>query len=575
MKKELIFSVLFLFIGAITLNAQWSSDPMVNTKICDTTGEQALVKVSLTKDGGAYIGWFDTRSGSYAVYLQKVNSSGVSQFAPGGILISNNTQSTSLVGWDMKTDAAGNAVLAFSDIRSGTLNPYIYKVSPSGTMLWGANGITLTDSSSVYQANPVIACTPDTGVVVAWIYSSTPRKVAMQRFNAAGVPQWGAIKKLASGTNALFDWPAVIPSDSNNVILLYSYYTGSFISPQNYKLFTQKFNPAGNPLWGNPQDTIYNLGRVNGFYTPYLTSDGNGGAIYCWQDDRDMNNLQSVFVQRKTASGTLMFPTDGVECTNLSTNNHFAPIGTYMPATGETYVFWSESNSGQTLAGGLLGQKFSSTGSKLWDAAGVSFKPMNNNTFSSLYVVSRDTNVYISWNETAYGSTNCAIRTFKTGPGGTLGWTGSIINASTILSNKIRMNYIMNQYGMGIMAWEDLRADGGGIYAQNINLNGTLGNAVSVNPVGDIIPVKFNLNQNYPNPFNPVTKINFAIPKQGFVTLKVYDMLGRVVSELLSSYKQAGSYSVDFNAGNLSSGVYFYKLDVNGFSDIKKMILVK
>lgn len=575
MKKELIFSVLFLFFSAIALNAQWSSDPMVNTKICDTTGEQALVKVSPTKDGGAYIGWFDTRSGSYEVYLQKVNATGVSQFAQGGILISNNTQSSSLVGWDMKTDAAGNAILAFSDIRSGTLNPYIYKVSPSGSMLWGSNGITLTDSSSVYQANPVIACTPDTGVVVAWIYSSTPRKVAMQRFNAAGVPQWGAIKKLASGTNALFDWPAVIPSDSNNVILLYSYYTGTFISPQNYKLFTQKFNPAGNPLWGNPQDTIYNLGHVSGFYTPYLTSDGNGGAIYCWQDDRDMNNLSSVFVQRKTASGTLMFPTDGVECTNLSTNNHYAPIGTYMSATGETYVFWSESNSGQTLSGGLLGQKFSSNGTKLWDAAGVTFKPMDNNTFSSLYVVSRDTNVYVSWDETAYGSTNSSIRTFKTGPGGTFGWTGSIINASSVLSNKIRMNYIMNQYGMGIMAWEDERADNGGIYAQNINLSGTLGNAVSVNPDGDVIPVKFNLNQNYPNPFNPTTTISFDLPDNNFVSLKVYNSIGKEISTLISKSLNAGSYKVTFDASKLSSGIYFYRLTSGNFNSVKKMILIK
>ena len=102
-----------------------------------------------------------------------------------------------------------------------------------------------------------------------------------------------------------------------------------------------------------------------------------------------------------------------------------------------------------------------------------------------------------------------------------------------------------------------------------------LTNITGITPISTQLPSSYSLSQNYPNPFNPVTKINFAIPKQGFVTLKVYDMLGRMVSELLSGYKQAGSYSVDFNAGNLSSGVYFYRLEVNGFSDIKKMILVK
>lgn len=89
------------------------------------------------------------------------------------------------------------------------------------------------------------------------------------------------------------------------------------------------------------------------------------------------------------------------------------------------------------------------------------------------------------------------------------------------------------------------------------------------------IPASYKLNQNYPNPFNPVTKISFALPKQGFVTLKVYDILGKEVATLVNEVKNQGSYSVDFNASNFSSGVYFYKLETNGFSDIKKMMLIK
>ncbi len=89
------------------------------------------------------------------------------------------------------------------------------------------------------------------------------------------------------------------------------------------------------------------------------------------------------------------------------------------------------------------------------------------------------------------------------------------------------------------------------------------------------LPKTYSLAQNYPNPFNPVTKINFALPKQGFVSLKVYDVLGREVSTLVNEVKQAGSYSVDFDASYLSSGVYFYRIESGNFSDIKRMILVK
>ncbi|MFA7361660.1 MAG: T9SS type A sorting domain-containing protein [Candidatus Kapaibacterium sp.] len=96
-----------------------------------------------------------------------------------------------------------------------------------------------------------------------------------------------------------------------------------------------------------------------------------------------------------------------------------------------------------------------------------------------------------------------------------------------------------------------------------------------VNPIGSQLPNVYSLSQNYPNPFNPTTKINFALPKQGLVTLKIYDVLGREVRTLVNEIKSAGSYSVDFNASEFSSGVYFYRLQSEGFTDIKKMMLIK
>jgi photosystem II stability/assembly factor-like uncharacterized protein len=89
------------------------------------------------------------------------------------------------------------------------------------------------------------------------------------------------------------------------------------------------------------------------------------------------------------------------------------------------------------------------------------------------------------------------------------------------------------------------------------------------------IPKEYKLHQNYPNPFNPVTKINYDIPKNTFVTLKIYDILGRETAVLVNETKQAGSYTVEFNASGLTSGVYFYRLETTGYSEIKKMILLK
>ncbi|MCB0749826.1 MAG: T9SS type A sorting domain-containing protein, partial [Ignavibacteriae bacterium] len=86
----------------------------------------------------------------------------------------------------------------------------------------------------------------------------------------------------------------------------------------------------------------------------------------------------------------------------------------------------------------------------------------------------------------------------------------------------------------------------------------------------------YRLSQNYPNPFNPTTKIDFAILRGSNVKLTVYDMLGREVTTLVNKFLSSGTYTVDFDGANLSSGVYFYRIEVeNNFSDIKKMILVK
>ncbi|MEO6693845.1 MAG: S8/S53 family peptidase [Ignavibacteria bacterium] len=89
------------------------------------------------------------------------------------------------------------------------------------------------------------------------------------------------------------------------------------------------------------------------------------------------------------------------------------------------------------------------------------------------------------------------------------------------------------------------------------------------------IPDNYSLSQNYPNPFNPTTNIKFAIPKAGFTSLKVYDASGKEVSNLLNENIQQGSYEVQFDANNLTSGVYFYKLVTDGFVETKRMLLVK
>jgi hypothetical protein len=112
-----------------------------------------------------------------------------------------------------------------------------------------------------------------------------------------------------------------------------------------------------------------------------------------------------------------------------------------------------------------------------------------------------------------------------------------------------------------------------------------LQSTTSINDNQNLIPGTFKLEQNYPNPFNPQTTISFSIPEGNKVTLKVYNLLGNEISTLINEYKNAGKYSINFSAKggsasggdalNLSSGIYFYKLEAGSFTAVRKFILVK
>jgi len=102
-----------------------------------------------------------------------------------------------------------------------------------------------------------------------------------------------------------------------------------------------------------------------------------------------------------------------------------------------------------------------------------------------------------------------------------------------------------------------------------------LSGVVGIQPVNSQLPDNFKLEQNYPNPFNPQTSINFSIPKNSYVKLKVFNTTGKLISEIVNEYKTAGNYSVKFDGTDLSSGIYFYTIETEGFRQTKSMMLVK
>jgi hypothetical protein len=136
------------------------------------------------------------------------------------------------------------------------------------------------------------------------------------------------------------------------------------------------------------------------------------------------------------------------------------------------------------------------------------------------------------------------------------------VNASTQLKIRFRL-------------FSDAGQTSNGWWVDDINLTNYCINPSGIRNLNNDIPKTFALEQNYPNPFNPSTHIKFQLPRAEFVTITIFDMLGKKVETLVSERKNAGYYDVSFDGTSLASGMYFYKIEAGNFTDTKKMILIK
>jgi hypothetical protein len=166
-------------------------------------------------------------------------------------------------------------------------------------------------------------------------------------------------------------------------------------------------------------------------------------------------------------------------------------------------------------------------------------------------------------------------------------WGGTGINANPLFVNNVRKpnGFVLSSNSPAINAGENLQEF---IESKGLPWTDIEGKTRDSSPdIGayeydgllgvenELQPLTYNLEQNYPNPFNPSTTISYSIPASSFVTLKVFDILGNEISSLVNEEMSAGNYEVEFNAVNLPSGVYFYRLQTANFVETRKMVLMK
>jgi hypothetical protein len=171
---------------------------------------------------------------------------------------------------------------------------------------------------------------------------------------------------------------------------------------------------------------------------------------------------------------------------------------------------------------------------------------------------------------------NSDLYTQKLNSNGSIQWDSNGVAVSTALSSQLITSaaIISDKRNGTIITWDDDRMGLPKVYVQRIRGDGTLTN---IQPLEHYAPNAFSFDQNFPNPFNPRTSIQYAVISRQFVTLKVYDVLGRKIATLVNEEKEPGIYRAEFNTQDyqLASGIYLYRLQAGKYVDTKKMILMK
>jgi predicted lipoprotein with Yx(FWY)xxD motif len=566
---------MFIIILAVTFstNAQWSTDSTVNTPICRAPLHQDKPLLISDGAGGSIITWNDTRNLTTLcdIYAQLINAVGVVQWTTDGVAICTASNDQILSG--IISDGAGGAIITWCDYRNGTANPdiYIQRINAAGVVQWTADGVAICTSSN-NQDFPVITSDGANGAFITWRdyrNGTANSDIYSQRISATGIVQWTANGVAICTDSQNQNSPFILSDGANGAIIAWDDYRNGTTTD----IYSQRISAAGDVQW--TANGVAICTASNHQFGPVVTSDGANGAIIVWTDSRS-GTTPDIYSQRISAAGDVQWTADGV-AVSTALRDQFSPAITSDGANG-AIIAWDDYRNGTTRD--IYSQRISAAGDVQWTSNGVAICTAFYEQLLSGIISDGASGAIIVWDDRRnLHVTNGDIYSQRINAAGVVQWTANGVAICTNSYDQFWSAITSNGANGAIIVWNDWRNDANignmDIYAQRVNSDGTLGGTTGVEGLETDLPVDFSLKQNYPNPFNPSTCIKYAIGSEQLVSLKIYNVLGNDIATLVNEEKPAGTYEINFNASQLSSGVYFYKLQAGSFLETKKLTLIK
>ncbi len=462
----------------------------------------------------------------------------VSQWQPDLRLTSDVTSSDLSGSWNIASSGSYIHVV-WEDFESiSTNNKLLYKRSSDGGITWDPNTEFTNRTWQIHY--PSIACVGSDVHIVWSDYRNNNYEIYYKRSSNNG-ENWGPDTRLTNNTFSGLN-VSIAAASSSGIHIVWS----ESHDATNYELHYTR-STDGGLNWQNETRLTNAPDRSQ---SPSIAALGLSVYIV-WVDLR--NGTDDIYFKRSSDAG-LSWSND-TELRN-DTVNCFNPA--IAVSGSNVYVTWGNFRNDDFRV--VFNR--STNGGVTWGTE----TNITSDTVSSRRpsITASDSSVHLVWHNSLAGHSEVHYK-LSTNEGSS--WLPDLrLTTNRSLEASVCVN------GSAVYCiWEDLRDGNREIYFKR---NPT-GSPLGVEIVNSTVPTSYLLKQNYPNPFNPVTKIRFYIPESGFVSLQIYDAVGRNLATLVDQNLNPGIYEVEWNAVNLPSGIYFYRITASEFSEVKKMVLVK
>ena len=480
---------LLLPVVALTLSAAqpagaaWPNSPLVNVPLCTASGTQLAPAGVADGTGGAIIVWMDKRSGSYIVYAQRISANGVVQWTADGVALCTTTADQNSYPV-IAPDGAGGAIVVWEDLRNGSYaRAYAQRISAAGTALWTANGVSLC-ASAQGQADPAIVPDGAGGAIVTWrdYRSDTRADAYAQRISAAGAVQWTTDGVLLC-TGVSDQGNLTIASDGGAPGEAGS---GAVVAWQDFRsgtrndIYAQRVSATGVVQW-----TANGVAASDAFgehLGPVIASDGAGGAILAWTEGGSGSANKYIFAQRVSAAGALQWPAGGVPLTDNFGIQAVPLIAS--DGAGGAVVAWMDERDNSSW--NIYAQRLSATGEMQWADPGVALCTAAEDQYPADIVSDGAGGAIVSWSDRRK-LVEGDVYARRISATGSVQWTADGVAVCMASGNQSPTTIVSDGAGGAIVAWQDMRSGSNDVYAQRVDRWGCLGAQPTITGVHDVL----------------------------------------------------------------------------------------